>query len=204
MRKMNRTLTAALAVICLGGLGAAPAQSTGSAKAGSSCDDPKSVVISTRRGATVWIPSSRSAGPFQWGGSQSLSTTDGKLKASTKGHTNTVGGSGGVSFPMVEASASYDHQWQKSTTVTNSFTQTFATDSGTVGRATHWRWRLYVRGYKFIATKTLRYVVPCKVIERSVKKVFVLPSSRRVFSFGLETYAKRGWILNGKGTPIRG
>lgn len=166
------------------------------------CSTPEKRTLTTTKGATVWIPSSRSAGPFQWGGNQSLSTTDGRLRATSHGSSDSAGGTAGVSFPLVDLQAKYEHQWNRSTTVTKSFAQTFTTNSGAVSRKLHWRWRLYMRGFYFVATETQYFPVPCKVTKRVLKSRVVLPGARKVFSFDIESYQTRGRLHDSHGDPI--
>ncbi|WP_372729250.1 hypothetical protein [Nocardioides sp.] len=157
----------------------------------------------TTKGQTVWVPSSRSAGPFQWGGSQSLSASDGELSATSKGSADTVGGSAGIKFGIGEASAKYDRQWNRSTTTSKSVTQTFTTHSGEVSRKVHWRWRLYMRGYMFTAVKTKHIPTPCIDAGTWKRKMrVVVPTKAKLFSFSLERYKYRNQIKNSAGQPI--
>ena len=167
------------------------------------CDQWK-ITRNTTRGQVVWIPSSRSAGPFQWGGSRQISYADGKLRATTKGHAHTVSGGGKIGFGVAEISGSYNYQWNASTTRTNSFTQTFSTDSGQVSRKVQWRWRLYVRGHRFVAQKTEKIPAPClNAATRTIKRIAIVPDQASIYTFRIERYAKRNWLLNTKGRPIR-
>jgi len=167
------------------------------------CTTPRTDTVTTTQGQRVWIPSSRSAGPFQWGGSQSISTTDGSMSSTTESHSNTLGGSGGLTFPVWNASAHYDREWGKSTTTEQSYSQTFTTDSGTVSRSIQWRWRMYMKGYLFKATRTTTYPVPCRVTKRWVTKKFIVPATGRDYTFNLERYSNKGAFLRADGTPFR-
>jgi hypothetical protein len=188
--------TAALVPVTVPVLGTAPAWAD-------TCSTPKTDTITTTQGQRVWIPSSRSAGPFQWGGSQQISTANGDLNATTDSHSNTVGGSGGVNLAVWSASGKYDRQWGKSTTVTRSYTRTFTTNSGDVSREIQWRWRLYMKGYMFKATRTVTYPVPCAVTKRWVTKQLIVPATGTDFSFALEKYSNKGKFLKADGTPFR-
>lgn len=158
----------------------------------------------TTRGTSVWVPSGRAAGPFQFGGSQSLSTSDGALTARTKGTADTVGGTGGVNIGVVQASGTYNHQWNESTTKTTSFTQTFTTSSPTMPRDVNWRWRLYVRGKRFVVLKKCRVPTPSvEAGEYYIKRVVIVPQRRRSYTFHVERYKHRNWLLTIGGTPIR-
>lgn len=162
------------------------------------------ISIKTSKGQRVWIPSSRSAGPFQFGGTQSFSVADGKQRAKTEGTAKTVGGSGGVKIGIVDASASYNSQRNKSTTKTISVTQTFSTSSPSMPRRAHWRWRAYTAGYKFVVTK--RCHIPAPIVTAgtwTVKRVVVVPSRKVEFTYAVEKYSRKGWLLNRKGKPIR-
>lgn len=180
--------------------GTAPA--TGATARRDTCTTPEKRTLTTTKGATVWIPSSRSAGPFQWGGNQSLSTSDGRLRATSHGSSDSAGGTAGVSFPLVDVQAKYEHQWNRSTTVTKSFTQTFTTNSGEVSRKLHWRWRLYMRGFVFTATETQYFPVPCATTKRVLKSRVVLPGARKIYSFDIEPYRTRNHLHDSHGDPI--
>lgn len=185
---------AALVPVTVPVLGAAPAWAD-------MCSTPKTETITTTQGQRVWIPSSRRAGPFQWGGSQQLSTADGDMSATTDSHSNTVGGSGGFSLAVWSASGKYDRPWGKSTTVTRSYTRTFTTNSGEVSRKIQWRWP-YMKGYMFKATRTATYPVPCAVTKRWVTKKFIVPATGTDFGFAIEKYPNKGKFLTADGTPF--
>lgn len=194
-RVLGLALSLACSLLAVIGIGAP-------ASAGA-CDEFREWSFTTSRGQAVWIPSSRSAGPFQWGGSQSLSYADGELNATTKGHTNTLGGSAAANFGIYKAEVKYDHQWQRSTTVTNSFTSTFTTNSGSVSRNVHWRWRMYHKGWMFVATRVVQNPAPCaNFTQYKMRKRVVVPVAKRVFSFDIETYATRGRLHDSNGNPI--
>ena len=202
---MNNRIRNALAVVAL--VTATTAIPNGSSVAGGvgtdSCDQFSEWSFTTTKGQVVWIPSSRSAGPFQWGGRQTLSTADGRLDATTNGHTNAVGGTVGANFGIYKAEGKYEHQWQHSTTVTNTFTSTFTTDSGSVPRSVHWRWKLYVKGWKFTATRIVQNPSPCPNYTRyTVKKIVVVPVDHPDYSYDIETYATRGHLHDMNGNPI--
>ncbi len=197
--KKSLVLGTTLALLAVGGV---PSGAVAAEAHRGGCDPQYSKT--TTKGQTVWVPSSRSAGPFQWGGSQSLTTSDGQLKATSKGSADTVGGSAGISFKLVEASAKYDHQWNRSTTTTKSVTQSFTTSSGDVSRKVHWRWRLYMRGYLFTAVKTKHIPVPCVNAGTWRHKMrVVVPTKAKQFSFSLERYKHRNMIKNSAGKPIK-
>ncbi|HYF74382.1 MAG TPA: hypothetical protein VD864_16255, partial [Nocardioides sp.] len=177
--------------------------SAASAASSDACDH-WTVTRQTTKGQIVWIPSNRSAGPFQWGGSQQITYADGKLTAKTHGRAHTVGGGAKIDFKLAEISGKYDYQWNRSTTTTNSFTQTFATDSGSVSRKVQWRWRLYVRGYKLVATKTMKIPTPCLNADtRTIKRIAVIPDTAALYTFNIERYSKRNLLLDGSGRPMR-
>ena len=183
-----------------------PASAQGfSSSSGSVCHDSRAEVTKrTTSGDKVWIPSSRSAGPFQFGGSQSISYSDGTLTAKTTGSANTVGGTGGVNVGIYQASATYNHQWNKSTTRSTSFSQTFTTTSPTMSRRVNWRWRLYTTGYRFVITKTCH--IPAPWIDAGtwyVKREIIVPVNSNTHTFHVETYHHRNWLLTLDGTPIR-
>ena len=194
---LTSVLAAALAPALTGAATATPSVARGT------CDTGY-VTITTTKGQTVWVPSSRSAGPFQFGGHQELTVEDGELSARTKGSADTVGGSAGLSFGIGEASAEYNHEWNRSTTREVSYTRSFTTASPEMPRKAHWRWRLYNRGFKFTATKTKRIPTPCTNAGTTTRKLsVVVPTRKQVFTFAVEKYATRGWLLNSKGEPIR-
>lgn len=185
----------------------AAAEASRSAQRGDMCERYREYTTSyskkTTKGTAVWVPSGRAAGPFQFGGSQSLSTADGQLQARTKGTANTVGGTGGVNIGVVQASATYNHQWNQSTTKTSSFTRTFTTNSPTMPNDVNWRWRLYVRGKRFVVLKKCR--VPTPLVDAGeyyVKKVVIVPQKRRHYTFHVERYKHRNWLLTIAGKPI--
>lgn len=200
MNRSTRTIALSGVSACLVAAALFPAVP---ANAGDTCSDPQTDKVTTTKGQRVWIPSSRKAGPFQFGGSQSISTTDGELKARTSGSADTVGGSGGINIGMFKAEAKYEHQWNRSTTVTNTFSQTFTTNSPEMPNSVNWRWRLYMKGYLFVATRTTTYPAPCAVTERTIRKRFALPASGKTFSFDVETYKKRGWLHDIDGKPFK-
>lgn len=171
----------------------------------SDCSDPYWYDrTTTTKGTTVWIPSSRVADPFQWGGSQSISVAEGRMDARTKGRADTIGGTGGINVSIYKAEAKFEQQHQKSTTVTNVFTTTFSTDSGKVSRNVHWRWRLYVKGYMFKVTRRTGNPSPCSNrLDESVVRRIIVPVKQALYSFDIETYKTRGWIHNNAGDPIR-
>lgn len=142
-------------------------------------------------------------GPSSGGGSQSLSTADGNMQSKTSSYSNTVGGDAGLQFPVWNASVHYDREWGKSTTTEHSYVQTFTTDSGSVARSIQWRWRMYMKGYLFRATRTTTYPAPCSVTKRSVTKKFIVPALGRDFTFNIERYANKGAFLKADGTPFR-
>lgn len=198
LKRLGSTLATALVATMLTstGMAAAPAHAGG-------CDTMHEWSFTTTKGRTIWIPSSRSAGPFQWGGSQALTTADGQLNATTRGSADIVGGSAGADFKLVKAEVKYEHQWNRSTTVTNSFTKSFTTDSGPVARSVHWRWRMYHKGWTFTATRVYGHPSPCangKVY--TTKKRVILPVASRTYSFGIEKYRYRGWVLGADGKPL--
>lgn len=197
-----RTLPAIAALCAIASLGVVVPGVVVPAAAADACTTP--MKVTTTKGEVVWQPSSRSAGPFQWGGSQSLSKADGSMTATTKGHTDTVGGTAGVSFKIFAAQAKYDHQWNRSTTTTQSFTSTFTTNSGNVSRKTHWRWRLYVKAYLFTSTESVYHPAPCANREEwSVTAKVVVPAQHPDYSFGIETYAHKDWLKHENGTSFR-
>jgi hypothetical protein len=162
------------------------------------------VVRKTTGGTRLWVPSSRSAGPFQFGGSQSISYSDGELTAKTKGSADTVGGTGGVNIGIAQASATYNHQWNRSTTRTTSFSKTFTTSSPNMARDVNWRWRLYTIGYRFVVSKWCH--IPAPWIDAGtwyIKRKVIVPTSSHLFTFHVETYHHRNWLLALDGTPIR-
>lgn len=166
------------------------------------CSTPE-VTITTTRGTEVWIPSSLSAGPFQFGGSQQLSTEDGTLTSKTKGRASTVGGSAGVSFKVFEASGEYNRERSSSTTTETSMSQTFTTNSEKVARKVHWRWRMYRAGVKFTATKTVKIPAPCINASTKTRRMTVIvPFKAKLYTFAIERYAKRNMPLNSKGKPV--
>lgn len=159
---------------------------------------------STTKGQTVWVPSSLVAGPFQWGGSQSITVSDGRQTATTKGSADTVGGSTSVKFGVAEASARYDHQWNRSTTDTTTYSHTFTTQSPRKPESVHWRWRLYQRGHLFKATKSRYIPAPClRKGNYTVTRKFIVPTTRTVHSFHVELYRHRGFLLDSTGTPFK-
>ncbi|HWU20822.1 MAG TPA: hypothetical protein VN088_04805 [Nocardioides sp.] len=152
----------------------------------------------------MWIPSSNSAGPFQFGGQQSLSTADGQLKAVTDGHSNTVGGTVKLPIPVVEASVKYDYQWNHSTTTTTSLTRTFTTISPKMPNDVIWRWRMYFKGYRFIATKWCHVPIPLvNAGDYYTKKQFIVPAAAKQYAFHVEKYSQRGWLVKMDGSTIK-
>jgi len=201
LRYARRQITAGIAALVCSTSLVALSGSPASAKDG--CDDVWYVTSSTTEGRLVWIPSSRSAGAFQWGGNQSLSTANGELNATTDGYANTLGGSGGVNYGIYKAEIKYDHQWNHSTTVTKSYTDTFTTNSGDVSRKLHWRWKLYQPGRMFVGKRVLHYHLMCAVAERWVKRRFIVPLDNQDYSFDIETYGTKGWLHDANGKPFR-
>lgn len=162
--------------------------------------------VTTTKGAPVWLPSSYFVGPFQWGGTQSLSVADGKMHATTKGSADTIEASGGVNIEVYQASLKYSHQWNRSTTDTTSITRTFTTTSHLQPNNLNFRWRLYMRGFRFKVTKVCTALPPfypwcarhnwCRVV-----RWIYAPVRRPALSFHIETYGKRNWILGIHGAP---
>ncbi|GGO91848.1 hypothetical protein GCM10011584_26900 [Nocardioides phosphati] len=126
------------------------------------------------------------------------------MTASTAGRAHTLGVSGGVSFPVWQASAKYDYQWNRSTTDTKSFTQTFTTQSPTKPESVQWRWRLYQRGWLFTGTKSRHIPIPCIAAgDYYSKRRYVVPTTRAIYSFHVERYALRGYLLDADGVPFK-
>ena len=169
------------------------------------CNQPGVIVSKTTTvGERVWVPSSRSAGPFQFGGSQSIGYSDGAMTATTSGTADTIGGTGGVNVSVFQASATYNHQRNKSTTRSHSFTSTFTTSSPVMPRDVNWRWRLYVLGYRFVITKSCRMPIPAiNAGTWYVKREIIVPVNSNTHTFHVETYHHRNWLLTLDGTPIR-
>lgn len=184
---------------------AVAAADTGPFPPRTTCNQPGVIVTkSTTVGERVWIPSSRSAGPFQFGGSQSISYADGTLTAKTTGSADTLGGTGGVNVGIYQASGTYNHQWNRSTTKSTSFSRTFTTNSPTMSRDVNWRWRLYTAGYRFVIKKTCRMPVPAVIAGTwYVKRKIIVPTRGNTYTFHVETYHHRNWLLTLHGKPIR-
>ncbi|MBS43535.1 MAG: hypothetical protein CMH83_10325 [Nocardioides sp.] len=166
------------------------------------CQKPRSKVV-TVKGQTVWVPTSKSAGPFQFGGTQSRTQSDGKMTAKTTGSSDTIGGSGGVNLGVWQASAKYDRQWNRSTTGTTSYSSAFTTTSPTMPNKVHWRWKLYKKGYLFTATKRQWIPDVCpNAYDRKAKFRVSVPIVSNVYSYDVETYKTRGQLHNAKGNPM--
>ena len=112
-------------------------------------------------GRTVWIPTALAAGPWQKGGQQSVSYSDGSLEATSKGSSDTAGGSTGVNFGVWDASAKYDHTWNRSTTTTTSKSKTSSASSPTLPKDERSRWTLYHKGFKFPVKQIVTYTNGC-------------------------------------------
>lgn len=205
---MSRSLSLLPASFLVALLFAVPSEGIAAmAQGGSSggiCQDPRAIVTNkTTSGTKVWMPSSRSAGPFQFGGSQSISYADGQMTAKTTGSADTVGGTGGVNVGVFQASATYNRQWNRSTTRTTSFSKTFTTNSPTMPRDVNWRWRLYTTGFRFVITRTCRIPTPyVDARERYVKRKIIVPRKSNTYTFHVEKYRHRNWLLTLDGKPI--
>ncbi|WP_460792383.1 hypothetical protein [Nocardioides maradonensis] len=152
----------------------------------------------------MWIPTSVAADTFQFGGQQSISTAQGEMTAVTNGTSNTVGGTVKLPIPVVDASVKYDRQWSHSTTSTTSLTRTFTTISPKMPNSVNWRWRMYFLGYRFVATKTCHVPVPLlNAGDYYTKRQFIIPAANHDFTFHVEVYAQKNWLVKLDGTPIR-
>jgi hypothetical protein len=112
-------------------------------------------------GSRVWIPTSLAAGPYQRGGTQSVSYTDGSLYSKTHGSSDTVGGGGKVGWGWGEVSATYNHTWSRSTTYTTSHSRTYTTTSPTLSKKYSSRWTLYHLAWKFRVKQVVSYTNGC-------------------------------------------
>ena len=159
-----KTLAASVAcVVAASGVTAAPALVlSGSGAQARMCAVDTVTYKTPKPGRTVWIPTSLAAGPWQRGGTQSVSYSDGALKAVSKGSSDTAGGGGGVNFGVWNASAKYDHTWNRSTTTTTSKTKTYTTQSPKLPTDERSRWTLYHKGYKFPVKQIITYTNNCK------------------------------------------
>jgi hypothetical protein len=168
----TKSLTATLAgLMTTGMLAALPlAVLTESGAHARMCSVDTVTYLTPRKGVTVWIPTALAAGPWQKGGTQSVTYADGELKATSKGSSDSVGGDAGVSFAVVKASAKYDHTWNRSTTTTTSKTKSYTTHSVQLPKDERSRWTLYHKGYKFPVKQVINYTNGCdtRIIKRTV------------------------------------
>ncbi|WP_068117816.1 hypothetical protein [Nocardioides massiliensis] len=135
-----------------------------SASASQGCTKREESVI-TGKGRGVWIPSSL-AGPWTAGeGSVSISWTEGKDYSQARGSSRAVGGEGKLKLPLGEASATYNHQWNKNTTTTTRRTTT-VNRTWTIPKKGKHRIRWYQRGREFRATRYIFYV-NCPSVSRT-------------------------------------
>ena len=194
----RRLATAAVLAVSL----ASPAAVSTAAHADTSakriCAYDHSFVKKTQRGNPVWMPTSRhwsspsNKSGWQQGGSQGYSETQGKMKAKTKGSSDTAGGGGSVGIPGVGSlSGEYNHTWNRSTTGTDTTSRTYSsTVNLPAGKVS--RMRVYQAGWKFKYTYVAVYDggTNCKNI--TYTKVGALPVKKSVTSQLVELYSKRG------------
>jgi len=112
-------------------------------------------------GTRVIIPTSLAAGPYQKGGTQSVSYSDGDLYSKTTGSSDSVGGSGEVSWGWGKVSATYNHTWNRSTTYTTSHTKTYTTTSPQLPKDSLTRWTLFHKAWKFKVKQIVTYTNNC-------------------------------------------
>lgn len=158
MFQRNRSLSAtAAAVVVTGMLSPVAVGLAGSSAQAKACD-VDTTKYTTTKGTAVWKPTNLSAGHYQRGGTQSISYSDGEQLAKTKGSSDSAGGSGGVNFGIGSASASYNHTWERSTTVSTSTERAFSSSSPQLPRDKFTRWTLYKKAYKFKTTVHVTFI----------------------------------------------
>jgi hypothetical protein len=165
-RAVRTGVSAGIAVVLAGGTlvaaGAGSAQAASFGMQARRICAVDTVSYSTpQKGHVVYIPTNLAAGTYQVGGTQSVSYADGDLKATTKGSSDTVGGGGGIDFKLFSASATYNHTWNRSTTVTTSHTRTYTTTSPQLPAHARTRWTLYHKGYQFPVKTIVTYTNDC-------------------------------------------
>jgi hypothetical protein len=112
-------------------------------------------------GSRVIIPTSLAAGPYQKGGTQSVSYSDGDLYSKTTGSSDSAGGSGEVGWGWGKVSATYNHTWNRSTTYSTSHTKTYTTTSPQLPKKYLTRWTLFHKAWKFKVKQIVTYTNNC-------------------------------------------
>lgn len=162
------------------------------------CAFDHSFVKKTQRGSNVWMPTSRhwrspsNKSGWQQGGSQGYSETQGKLSAKSKGSADTVEGGGSIGLPgAFELSGKYNHQWNRSTTATDTTSRTYSSTvnlpSGKVSRM-----RVYQAGVRFTYTYVIVYEGGPTCKNKTQKRTAALPIKASVTAELVELYSKRG------------
>lgn len=146
--------------------------------------------VTTGSGRDVWIPSTLVSPWTSGGGDIRIDWQKGEDRSRAKGSADTVSGSAGVSFSVVEASAAYDREWNRSTTRTTTRSTTVSRGWDIPKRGT-WRVRWYHRGREFRATKTVFYA---NCPSRSVTRIVRVPLTKNTLGtrlITLERYSRR-------------
>lgn len=189
----SRLRAAAVAATAAATVVTAPAltASSGAAAGARMCAVDSVVYKTPEKGRLVWIPTNV-YDMWQDGGTQTRSFSDGESKATSKGSSHTVGGSGGVDVKLVKVSAKYDYTWSRNTTNTVSWTRgysySFDLPSGETSRV-----RLYRKGFRFPVKQIVTYTNNCDT------KVFwhraVVPTAATKlanYKWAVELYKNRG------------
>ena len=193
MQSHVRRPARAVAVVLAAVLASAPAAigaTLGQASA-RMCDVDSVTYKTPEDGRTVWIPTNI-AEPWQRGGTQSRTYSEGQAESTSKGSSHTVGGSGGFDVKLVSVSAKYDYTWNRSTQRTITWTQahsfTLNLPKGETSRS-----RLYHKGRKFPVKQIVNYTNNCET------KIFwhsaVVPTSKNTsahYMWAVERYENRG------------
>lgn len=158
MIQRNRSLSAGVAAAVVTGLLSPVAVGLAGSGAQAKACDVDTTKYTTTKGTAVWKPTNLSAGHYQRGGTQSMTYADGEQLAKTKGSSDSVGGDGGVNIGLVQASASYNHTWERSTTTSTSTERSYTTNSRQLPRNKFTRWTLYKKAYLFKTTVRVTFI----------------------------------------------
>jgi hypothetical protein len=111
--------------------------------------------LTTTKGRAVWLPSALKTAWFGAGYQETVTFSRGRDSATTNGSVDSVGGSGGLSLGVFEASGEYNHEWNSSTTTGTSFGRDYSR-TWTWPQGRH-RIRVYQLGKEFRATKKMYF-----------------------------------------------
>jgi hypothetical protein len=153
-------------------------------------------VKSTKKGSSVWIPTSNhfsspsNKSGWQQGGQQGYSESDGAQTAKTKGSSDTAEVGGGINYGIGSVSTKYSHQWNRSTTTGNSVTKTWQQSVTLPNKVS--RMRIYQAGYHFKVTYVIVNDGGPRCPNRDYTTWAVLPTKAKVTAMLVELYKNRG------------